>query len=176
MHRMRWPSLFICCGGDQLSPAGKYLSSCHSETSPQTGRGNPHFLAVDAQVPSSEWERQRVCCCVNSPYVPYRMKLLKAKEVQKPSVSGGSFAYFSSCWEKWAAGGTFLTQKGLLKESHPSETKEERAAGGKKKLLAETPPYPPNTPSPSRIHCHRNIPERSHFHAQDLSQSQHPGV
>ena len=34
MHRMRWPSLFICCGGDQLSPAGKYLSSCHSETSP----------------------------------------------------------------------------------------------------------------------------------------------
>ena len=66
MHRMRWPSLFICCGGDQLSPAGKYLSSCHSETSPQTGRGNPHFLAVDAQVPSSEWERQRVCCCVNS--------------------------------------------------------------------------------------------------------------
>ena len=84
MHRMRWPSLFICCGGDQLSPAGKYLSSCHSETSPQTGRGNPHFLAVDAQVPSSEWERQRVCCCVNSPYVPYRMKLLKAKEVQKP--------------------------------------------------------------------------------------------
>ena len=106
MHRMRWPSLFICCGGDQLSPAGKYLSSCHSETSPQTGRGNPHFLAVDAQVPSSEWERQRVCCCVNSPYVPYRMKLLKAKEVQKPSVSGGSFAYFSSCWEKWAAGGT----------------------------------------------------------------------
>ena len=31
---MRWPSLFICCGGDQLSPAGKYLSSCHSETSP----------------------------------------------------------------------------------------------------------------------------------------------
>ena len=104
MHRMRWPSLFICCGGDQLSPAGKYLSSCHSETSPQTGRGNPHFLAVDAQVPSSEWERQRVCCCVNSSYVPYRMKLLKAKEVQKPSVSGGSFAYFSSCWEKWAVG------------------------------------------------------------------------
>ena len=118
MHRMRWPSLFICCGGDQLSPAGKYLSSCHSETSPQTGRGNPHFLAVDAQVPSSEWERQRVCCCVNSPYVPYRMKLLKAKEVQKPSVSGGSFAHFSSCWEKWAAGGTFLMQNAPLKGGH----------------------------------------------------------
>ena len=63
---MRWPSLFICCRGDQLSLAGKYLSSCHSENSPQTGRGNPHFLAVDTQVPSSEWERQRVCCCVNS--------------------------------------------------------------------------------------------------------------
>ena len=122
MHRMRWPSLFICCGGDQLSPAGKYLSSCHSETSPQTGRGNPHFLAVDAQVPSSEWERQRVCCCVNSPYVPYRMKLLKAKEVQKPSVSGGSFAYFSSCWEKWAAGGTFPTR-----ENHPLERKRKPA-------------------------------------------------
>ena len=119
---MRWPSLFICCGGDQLSPAGKYLSSCHSETSPQTGRGNPHFLAVDAQVPSSEWERQRVCCCVNSPYVPYRMKLLKAKEVQKPSVSGGSFAHFSSCWEKWAVGGTVPT-----KEKHPSERKRKPA-------------------------------------------------
>ena len=83
--------------------------------------------------------------------------------------------------EERAAGGTFLTQKGLLKESHPSETKEERAAGGtfltQKGLLKESyPSYPPNTPSPSRIHCHRNIPERSHFHAQDLSQSQHPGV
>ena len=27
------------------------------------------------------------------------------KEVKKPSVSSGSFAHFSSCWEKWAAGG-----------------------------------------------------------------------
>ena len=79
--------------------------------------------------------------------------------------------------EERAAGGTFLTQKGLLKESHPSETKEERAAGGKKKLLAEPPRIPQkNTPFPSRIHCHRNIPERSNFHAQDLSQSQHPGI
>ena len=80
------------------------------------------------------------------------------KEVLKPSVSNGSFAHFSSCWEKWAAGGTFLTQKGLLKESHPPRIPQK------------------NTPTPSRIHCHRNIPERSHFHAQDLSQSQHPGV
>ena len=32
------------------------------------------------------------------------MKLLKAKEVQKPSVSGGSFAHFSGYWEKWAVG------------------------------------------------------------------------
>ena len=87
-------------------------------------------------------------------------------------------SYPSETKEERAAGGTFLTQKGLLKESHPSETKEERAAGDKKKLLAETTPRIPqkNTPSPSRIHCHRNIPERSHFHAQDLSQSQHPGV
>ncbi len=75
--------------------------------------------------------------------------------------------------------GDFLS---LLKESHPSETKEERAAGGtfltQKGLLKETTPRIPqkNTPSPSRIHCHRNIPERSHFHAQDLSQSQHPGI
>ena len=122
MHRMRWPSLFICCGGDQLSPAGKYLSSCHSETSPQTGRENPHFLAVDAQVPSSEWERQRVCCCVNSPYVPYRMKLLKAKEVQKPSMSGGSFAHFSSCWEKQAAGGTFLSKLPTGEKIHKEGT------------------------------------------------------
>ena len=135
---MRWPSLFICCGGDQLSPAGKYLSSCHSETSPQTGRGNPHFLAVDAQVPSSEWERQRVCCCVNSPYVPYRMKLLKAKEVQKPSVSAGSFAYFSSCWEKWAAGGTFLTktcywQKVTRRRQSMTKLLEKYAAGDKRR-------------------------------------------
>ena len=139
VHRMRWPSLFICCGGDQLSPAGKYLSSCHSETSPQTGRGNPHFLAVDAQVPSSEWERQRVCCCVNSPYVPYRMKLLKAKEVQKPSVSGGSFAHFSSCWEKWAAGGTFFTQKGLLKESHLPEAKSRLSETEKRAAIRKAP-------------------------------------
>ena len=27
------------------------------------------------------------------------------KEVKKPLVSSGSFAHFSSCWEKWAAGG-----------------------------------------------------------------------
>ena len=27
------------------------------------------------------------------------------KEVKKPLVSSGSFGYFSSCWEKWAAGG-----------------------------------------------------------------------
>ena len=107
MHRMRWPSLFICCGGDQLSPAGKYLSSCHSETSPQTGRGNPHFLAVDAQGPSSEWERQRVCCCVNSPYVPYRMKI---------------FAHFSSCWEKQAAGGTFLSKLPTGEKIHKEGT------------------------------------------------------
>ena len=39
------------------------------------------------------------------------MKLLKAKDVQKPSVSGGSFAHFSSCWEKWAAGGRSLQKK-----------------------------------------------------------------
>ena len=119
MHRMRWPSLFICCGGDQLSPAGKYLSSCHSETSPQTGRGNPHFLAVDAQVPSSEWERQRVCCCVNSPYVPYRMKLLKAKEVQKPSVSGGIFCIlFAAVGKKYAVGDTFLAQSTVVDKKY----------------------------------------------------------
>ena len=69
---------------------------------------------------------------------------------------------FPAVFSPFASGGclsansTFLTQKGLLKV---------------------TPRIPQkNTPSPSRIHCHRNIPERSHFHAQDLSQSQHPGI
>ena len=32
------------------------------------------------------------------------MKLLRVKEVQKPLVSGGSFARISGCWEKWAVG------------------------------------------------------------------------
>ena len=32
------------------------------------------------------------------------MKLLRVKEVQKPLVSGGSFAHFSGNWEKWAVG------------------------------------------------------------------------
>jgi hypothetical protein len=32
------------------------------------------------------------------------MKLLRVKEVQKPLVSGGSFARFSGYWEKWAVG------------------------------------------------------------------------
>ena len=46
------------------------------------------------------------------------MKLLKAKEVQKPSVSGGSFAYFSSCWEKWAVGDTFLAQSTVVDKKY----------------------------------------------------------
>ena len=55
----------------------------------------------------------------------------------KPSVSNGSFAHFSSCWEKWAVGDTFLMQKSLLKESYPPEAKKKTvdkkyAAGGKK--------------------------------------------
>ena len=48
--------------GIPFAPPRKHPTPSHSETSPQTGRGNPHFLAVDAQVPSSEWEWQRVCC------------------------------------------------------------------------------------------------------------------
>ena len=28
------------------------------------------------------------------------------EEVKKPLVSSGSFAHFSSCWEKWAVGGS----------------------------------------------------------------------
>ena len=32
-------------------------------------------------------------------------KVVARKEVKKPLVSSGSFAHFSSCWEKWAAGG-----------------------------------------------------------------------
>ena len=35
---------------------------CHSETSPQTGRGNPYPPAVDPHAPSPKQERQRVCC------------------------------------------------------------------------------------------------------------------
>jgi hypothetical protein len=34
------------------------------------------------------------------------MKLLRVKEVQKPLVSGGSFARFSGYWEKWVVGDT----------------------------------------------------------------------
>ena len=57
-------------------------------------------------------------------------------------VSGGSFAHFSSCGEKWAAGGTFLTQtcywqkvtrrrqkEKIYWENMPSETKGEKTAG-----------------------------------------------
>ena len=29
---------------------------------------------------------------------------MRVKEVQKPLVSGGSFAHFSGYWEKWAVG------------------------------------------------------------------------
>ena len=74
--------------------------------------------------------------------------------------------------------GDFLS---LLKESHPSETKEERAAGGtfltQKGLLKESHPRIPqkNTPSPSRIHSHRDNAEGSHVHAQDRAQSQDAG-
>ena len=50
------------------------------------------------------------------------MKLLKAKEVQKPSVSGGSFAHFSSYWEKWAAGGTFLSKLPTGEKIHKGGT------------------------------------------------------
>ena len=35
-----------------------------------------------------------------------------------------AFAHFSSCWEKWAVGDTFLMQKSLLKESYPPEAKK----------------------------------------------------
>ena len=50
------------------------------------------------------------------------MKLLKAKEVQKPSMSGGSFAHFSSCWEKQAAGGTFLSKLPTGEKIHKEGT------------------------------------------------------
>ena len=90
MHRMRWPSLFICCGGDQLSPAGKYLSSCHSETSPNwswesaflSGRRTGPVIRVGAaaglllsQFPVSAGVKLQL--------------LHTTKEVQKPSVSAG---------------------------------------------------------------------------------------
>ena len=32
-------------------------------------------------------------------------KVVARKEVKKPMVSSGSFAHFSSCWEKWVAEG-----------------------------------------------------------------------
>ena len=127
---MRWPSLFICCGGDQLSPAGKYLSSCHSETSPQTGRGNPHFLAVDAQVPSSEWERQRVCCCVNS--------LFRRNLDHSSCTPGRKCRNLGFCW-LFCLLFQLLGKVGrrrhvpyanvLLKESHPPEAIEEKTTG-----------------------------------------------
>ena len=57
-------------------------------------------------------------------------------------VSGGSFAHFSSCWEKWAAGGTFLTQmcywqkvtrrrqkEKIYWENMPPEAKGEKTTG-----------------------------------------------
>ena len=35
----------------------------------------------------------------------YQMEIrIARKEVKKPLVSSGSFAHFSSCWEKWAVG------------------------------------------------------------------------
>ena len=48
------------------------------------------------------------------------------KEVLKPSVSNGSFAHFSSCWEKWAVGDTFLMQSAAVDKKY--------ASGGKQKL------------------------------------------
>ena len=76
------------------------------------------------------------------------MKLLKAKEVQKPSVSGGSFAHFSSCWEKWVAEGhscaaarntpqrrktarlgrSFFAGKGIRAEKDDSRLKQRKLA------------------------------------------------
>ena len=45
------------------------------------------------------------------------------KEVKKPSVSSGSFAHFSSCWEKWAAGGRPRARKReILHNKKPHST------------------------------------------------------
>ncbi len=81
-------------------------SACHSETSAHTGRGNPSLKTADETLSPPEWERQRVYCTVNSHYNPYRTKLLKVKEIQKPSVFGG-IAYFCCCWQKYAAKARF---------------------------------------------------------------------
>ena len=40
------------------------------------------------------------------PLRPLSNETLEGKGSPETLVSGGSFAYFSSCWEKWAAGGT----------------------------------------------------------------------
>ena len=101
-------------------------SACHSETSAHTGRGNPSLKTADETLSPPEWERQRVYCTVNSHYNPYRTKLLKVKEIQKPSVFGGIFCIlFAAVGKKYAAEGTIPSKSpvGDTKEkSIPSET------------------------------------------------------
>ena len=92
--------------------------------------------AVDPHAPSPERERQRVCCCVNSHYGPYRTQLLKVKEVLKPLVSNGSFAHFSRKSRNHRFLAAFFAYfLSLLTKSMPSETKrkncwEKYATGG----------------------------------------------
>ena len=88
--------------------------------------GNP-FPTVELKVSSTAHVAAAIVEIRQFPVsAEVRMYLLHTgKEVLKPSVSNGSFAHFSSCWEKWAVGDTFLMQSAAVDKKY--------ASGGKTK-------------------------------------------
>ena len=56
------------------------------------------------------------------PLRPLSNETLEGKGSAETLVSAGSFAHFSSCWEKWAAGGTFLSKLPTGEKIHKEGT------------------------------------------------------
>ena len=123
MHRMRWPSLLFVVGEISFRPPENTShpvipsrgANWSWESAFLSGRRTGPVIRVGAAAD----------LLLSQFPVPTELRpqlLHTRKEVQKPSVSGGSFAYFSSCWEKWAAGGTFLSKLPTGEKIHKEGT------------------------------------------------------
>ena len=125
---MRWPSLFICCGGDQLSPAGKYLSSCHSETSPNWSWESA-FLSGRRTGPVIRVGAAAGLLLSQFPLRPIINEALERKESFETIGFKRLFCPLFQLLGKVGRRRHVPYANVLLKESHPPEAIEEKTTG-----------------------------------------------